>query len=78
MAIMNTKKIEDILKLVITIVVLVLINIIASRFFFRVDLTEEKRFSIKKATKDMLQNLDIDVYIEVYLAGDLNADFQRL
>lgn len=75
---MNTKKIEDILKLVITIVVLVLINIIASRFFFRVDLTEEKRFSIKKATKDMLQNLDIDVYIEVYLAGDLNADFQRL
>ncbi|MDH5365781.1 MAG: gliding motility-associated ABC transporter substrate-binding protein GldG [Cyclobacteriaceae bacterium] len=75
---MNTKKTEELLKLAITVVVIVLINIIASRYFFRVDLTEEKRFSIKKVTKDMLQNLDADVYIEVYLAGDLNADFRRL
>ena len=75
---METKKIEDLLKLSITIVVIVLFNIIASRYFFRADLTEEKRFSIKKATKEILNDLDEEVYVEVYLAGDLNADFQRL
>lgn len=75
---MDSKKLEDILKLAIVLVVLVLANIISSRHFFRVDLTEEKRFSIKKVTKELLQELDEEVYVEVYLAGDLNADFQRL
>ncbi|MBX2943969.1 MAG: gliding motility-associated ABC transporter substrate-binding protein GldG [Cyclobacteriaceae bacterium] len=51
---------------------------VAVHFFFRLDLTEEKRYSIKEPTQTLLENLDDDVYIEVFLAGDLNAGFKRL
>lgn len=74
----DTKRTEDLLKLAIGLVILVLINLLASRYFFRLDLTEENRYTIKDSTKDMLKNLDDAVYVEVYLEGNLNADFERL
>lgn len=58
--------------------VVVVVNLLASNLFFRLDLTEEKRYSIKAPTEQLLRNLDDDVYIEVFLAGDLNAGFKRL
>lgn len=61
-----------------SLVLLLVINLAAANFFFRLDLTEEKRYSIKQPSKELLENLDDDVYIEVFLAGDLNAGFRRL
>src|SRR5882762_8814315 len=52
--------------------------LVVSLFFFRVDLTEEKRHSIKPVTKQILRRLEDVVYVEVYLDGDLNAEFRRL
>ena len=63
------------------IVPLVLANIIGTRFFYRLDLTADKRFSISASTKSMLQNLRETVFVEVYLEGDFPAGlsgFQRL
>jgi hypothetical protein len=45
---------------------------------FRYDMTEEKRYSMNAATISMLQNLDEPDYVEVYLGGDINAEFTRL
>ena len=45
--------------------------------FFRIDLTEEKRYSIKSETQHILENLDDEIHVEVYLEGKLNASFQR-
>lgn len=73
----NSKKLGDLLLLANGIVLLILINLISSFFFFRADLTEEKRYSIKVPTQSILQSLDDDVHIEVFLAGELNAGFQR-
>jgi gliding-associated putative ABC transporter substrate-binding component GldG len=50
---------------------------LASYYFVRLDLTEEKRFSIKEPTKALLEKLEEPVYIEVFLAGDLNPSFTR-
>ena len=75
---MGKKSIGEILKLLITITALILLNILASKYFFRWDLTEENRYTINEATKQMLSTLDDQVYVEVYLAGDLNPDFKRL
>jgi gliding-associated putative ABC transporter substrate-binding component GldG len=44
----------------------------------RWDLTEENRFTIQDATKDLLRNLDSEVYIDVYLEGELPSGFVRL
>ena len=59
------------------IMLVVVLNLLADRYFFRLDLTEEKRYSLKEPTMDLLSQLDDDVYIEVFLAGELNAGFTR-
>lgn len=63
---------------VIGIIVIVLINIVFSGRFFRVDLTEEKRYTLAPVTKHFLSNLETDVFIRVYLEGELNAGFRKL
>jgi ABC-2 type transport system permease protein len=74
---LESKKLGELLMLANAIVVVVLINILSSDYFFRVDLTEEKRYSIKKSTKEVLEHLDDDVHIDVYLYGELNPAFER-
>ena len=75
---LESKKLGDFLLLANGLVILVLINLLASHFFFRIDLTEEKRFSVKEPTKKMLSELDDKVYVEVFLEGELNSSFRRL
>lgn len=68
----------DFLLLANGAVLLILLNLLASHYFFRLDLTEEKRFSIKEPTKQMLRELEGTVFVEVFLDGELNASFRRL
>ena len=60
------------------IVLLVLINAIASYFSLRADLTAEKRFTLSQPTRRMLKNIDGQVNIKVFLEGDLPKDFKKL
>lgn len=60
------------------VLVLILVNVVGSGFIYRLDLTEDKRFTIMPATRQLLENLKDDVYIEVYLEGDFPAGFERL
>lgn len=74
----NNKKWEYLLKFGIGVVALILLNVIANRYFFRIDLTEEKRYTITDATKETLKNLEDVVYVEVYLEGSFPSGFKRL
>jgi len=49
---------------------LVLLNLLAQRFFFRYDLTAEKRYTLSQGTRTILQRLPQAVYVTVYLEGD--------
>ncbi len=63
----------------LTIALLVIaINIIGTVRFQRLDLTSEKRYSLTRATKKMLRDLDDIVYFKVYLDGSLPVEFRRL
>ena len=62
----------------IGLMLLVILNQLAGHFPIRWDFTEEKRFSIQPATKELLQNLEDAVYIDIYLDGELPAGFVRL
>jgi gliding-associated putative ABC transporter substrate-binding component GldG len=73
----NSRKVGDLLLLANGAVALLLLNLLASFYFFRLDLTEEKRYTIKPQTKEMLSALDDEVFVEVFLDGDLNAGFKR-
>lgn len=60
------------------IVALVLVNLLASFFHARIDLTEEKRFTLSQSTKQMVSELEEPVYIDVFLEGDFPAGFKKL
>ena len=48
---------------------LILVNVLAAQFHQRFDLTEEKRFSLSKPTKELLRQLEAPVTIDVFLTG---------
>ncbi|MBK8292195.1 MAG: gliding motility-associated ABC transporter substrate-binding protein GldG [Flammeovirgaceae bacterium] len=74
----NSKRTGDLLLLANGLALLVLLNILASFYFFRIDLTEEKRYTIQPQTKTILGKLEDDVFVEVFLEGeDLNPEFKR-
>ncbi len=73
----KSRKLGDVLWFANGMVALVLINLLVSHYFFRLDLTEEKRYSIKPQTKEILNTLEDEVYVEIFLSGDLNAGFTR-
>jgi gliding-associated putative ABC transporter substrate-binding component GldG len=60
------------------LVVLVGINFLASAFHTRIDLTREKRYTLSRATKELLNSLDDKVQIDVFLKGEFPAGFQKL
>ena len=59
-------------------VLFVLVIYIASLTHSRFDLTKEKRFSLSSSTKKVLEELDGQVQVDVYLTGDLSAGFKKL
>ena len=50
--------------------ILVLFNYLSSRRFLRGDLTEDKRYTVSKATKNVIKNLDDIVTITVYFSKE--------
>ncbi|TXK47577.1 gliding motility-associated ABC transporter substrate-binding protein GldG [Pontibacter qinzhouensis] len=74
----QTKRSRDITRFLALVGGIVLLNILAASYFFRIDLTEDKRYTIAPVTKQMLTSLEDDVVVEVYLEGDFPAGFKRL
>ena len=61
------------------IALIIAINVFASSFIYRIDLTEDKRYTILDATKKTIENLEDEVVIKIYLEGDgLPAEFKRM
>ena len=68
---------RTLMGLLIVIAAVVLVNILSSFLFYRIDLTKDKRHSLSKSTIEMLKNLEDRVYFRVYLKGkDQPADYQ--
>ena len=67
---MNSKKSVTIYIIVIASI-LVLVNVLANRFFFRLDFTGDKRYTLSEATKNILDDLDDPVTVTAYFSEDL-------
>lgn len=66
------------LRTLLIIAGLVAINVLSAFVFFRLDLTQEKRYTLSQATQTLLADLPDDVHVDVYLTGDLPPGFKRL
>jgi ABC-2 type transport system permease protein len=60
------------------VVCLVAVNYVGSLFHQRFDLTQEKRYSLSRQTKNLLRNLSEPVRIDVFLKGEYPAGFRKL
>ncbi|MHA7102818.1 gliding motility-associated ABC transporter substrate-binding protein GldG [Roseivirga pacifica] len=58
--------------------IILLINFVAANFFARFDLTADKRYSLKPATKELLSQIDEPLTVEILISGDLPSGFERL
>lgn len=74
---MSEQKVHIVLQSIVVLLAVWLVNQVADRSNVRLDLTEEKRYTISDATKSLLRDLNEDVFFEVYLAGDLPPNFER-
>ena len=60
------------------LILVVAVNFLAAAFHTRLDLTKEKRYTLSKATKQLLKNLNEPVMIDVFLKGDFPSGFKKL
>lgn len=64
--------------IVLMLGVLIMLNILGERFFFRLDFTEDNRYTLSEATENILENIDDPVTITVYFSEDLPPNFMRV
>ena len=57
---------------------LITVVYISASITFRADLTADKRYSLTNATKQLLSNVDTVIEIDVFLTGNLPADYKKL
>ena len=69
---------SKLINVLIPILILVLINIICHDYFFRIDLTTEKKYSISVNTKKLTKEIDDIIYFKVFLHGDLPPQYKKL
>jgi len=62
----------------ITIFVLVVVNVLGSLFFYRFDLTKDKRYTLSETSLQIVKQVKNPLSIKIYMDGDLPADFRRL
>ena len=66
------------LNLVLVIAIVIIINLLASKWYGYIDLTEDKLFTLEKSTTELITDIDNNVFVEVLLEGELNAEFVNL
>ena len=57
---------------------LIVVNVIAAYLPGRVDLTEEGRYTLTRATEEIVERIGEPLYVEVLLEGEFPAGFRRL
>ena len=65
-------------RILIVCITILVIQLIASSYSFRVDLTADQRYSLSESTKDFIKSVEQPLRIDVFLSGKLPQDYQRL
>lgn len=71
------KKKNIILQLVIVLAIILVANLISNGLYFRLDFTEDDRYTFSDATKDVLDELNGVITIKAYFSEDLPAQLLK-
>ncbi|CAL66878.1 gliding motility-associated ABC transporter substrate-binding protein GldG [Christiangramia forsetii] len=72
------KKPKKIKSILILLVILVAANFLASEFYLRFDLTQDQRYSLSPAAKEIVADVKQPVIFDVFLEGNFPSEFRRL
>lgn len=64
--------------ILLTTGIIILVNILGSKFSLRLDLTEDKRYTLSSATEDLLVNLPEPVTITAFFSGNLPPQLDNI
>jgi len=65
------KKQTIITQLIIIAVIVIIANFLSNQLYFRLDFTEDKRYTLSDATKDILSDLDDVITVSAYFSENL-------
>lgn len=68
----------DKLKLILILVIILLVNFIADKFYFRIDFTDDQRFTLSNATKYVLNDLKETVTVKAYFSSEMPPDVSKV
>ena len=74
----TSNKNQHILRALAVLTIIVLLVVLSSMIHFRVDLTEDNRYTLSETTHDVLNDLEGIAYIKVYLQGEMPVAFTRM
>lgn len=63
---------------ILLVLVLILVNVLASIFFKRFDFTKDQRYSISEASFELIDQVNQPLQIKVFLAGEIPSEFKQL
>jgi gliding-associated putative ABC transporter substrate-binding component GldG len=67
------------LKFILPVIgIIILVNILSDSFFFRLDFTADKRYTLSKATKDILASLKEPVTVKAYFSENTPPDIAKV
>jgi gliding-associated putative ABC transporter substrate-binding component GldG len=66
------------ISIALLVIGLVLINFIGNHLYKRFDLTQDERFTLSEATKEIISKVDSPIVVDVFLKGDFPPEFRRL
>jgi ABC-2 type transport system permease protein len=71
-------KFQSMLQLAMVTAIVVILNLLLNPYFFRIDLTKEKRYSLGDASRNLAAKVTEPLYVKVFLEGEFPAGFKRL
>lgn len=72
------KKYTSVISALVLLLGLVFINLAAAGFHHRFDLTQDKRFTLSEATREITHQIQSPLLVEVFLQGSFPAEFKKL
>lgn len=64
--------------LLFTLVVLVVLNVVGTQFFYRFDLTQDKRYTLSPTSLKILKEVKDPLIVDVFLKGQFPGEFKKL
>lgn len=69
---------QSIIRWLLSVLAIVFVAFVSGHLHWRLDLTQDKRYTLQPVTKQMLSDLTDTISLDIYLDGDMPIGFKRM